>query len=168
MRGVDSHGVRLLTMYIRNIEGGAIVPHARPQIIKQDGAVTLIEGNWCFGQVSASLAVQQAIAAARQFGIGAATILHSLHIGRVGEYPEQIAKHNMLGITMCNANRATSPHGGMERLFGTNPIALAAPRRDGKLISTDFATSSKSINKLHDLPPARHVAARGRHPGQER
>jgi LDH2 family malate/lactate/ureidoglycolate dehydrogenase len=148
VRGADSHGVRLLTMYIRNIEIGAIVPAARPEIIKHDGAVTLIEGNWCFGQVSATLAVQQAVASAQQFGIGAATIVHSLHIGRVGEYPEQIAKHNMLGITLCNANRATAPYGGMERLFGTNPIALAAPRKDGKLISTDFATSAKSINKL--------------------
>lgn len=148
IKGVDSHGSRLLTMYQRQVAAGNIIPSARPEIIRQDGAVTLIEGHWCFGHVAARLAADHAIASAKAYGIGAASLVHSLHIGRVGEYSEQVAQAGMLGIAMCNANRATTPLGGMERMLGTNPIAMAAPRRDGQLLSVDFATSAKSINKL--------------------
>ena len=78
-------------------------------------------------------------------------MVHVLHIGRIGEYAEEIARHGMLGIVMCNANRAVSPYGGLQRMFGTNPLAMAVPRDDGRILLTDFATSSKSINKLHIL-----------------
>jgi uncharacterized oxidoreductase len=74
--------------------------------------------------------------------------VHVGHIGRVGDYVEQIAQENMLGIAMCNAGRAVTPYGGMRRMFGTNPIAMAVPRKDGRVLRCDFATSAKSVNKL--------------------
>ena len=148
IKGVDSHGSRLLAMYQRNVAAGHIIPTARPDIIRQDGAVTLLDGHWCFGHVGARLAAAHAIASAKAYGIGAATLVNCLHIGRVGDYSEKVAEAGMLGIVMCNANRATTPLGGMERMLGTNPIALAAPRQDGQMLSVDFATSAKSINKM--------------------
>lgn len=148
IKGVDSHGFRLITKYIGDIEHGMIVPAARPEIVRRDGAISLIEGHWCFGQVAGLLCVQLAVEGASQYGIGASTIVHVGHIGRVGEYVEQIAAHNMLGIAMCNAGQATTPFGGKKRMFGTNPIAMAVPRADGHVLRCDFATSVKSVNKL--------------------
>lgn len=148
VKGVDSHGVRLLTMYLRHVEAGSVVPTARAEIIRQDGAVTLIEGHWGFGHVPARQAAQLAAAAARQYGIGAASVVHVQHIGRVGEYAEDMARQGMLGIAVCNTSRTTTPYGAMQRMFGTNPLAMAVPRKDGKLLVADFATSTKSVNKL--------------------
>ena len=148
VKGVDSHGVRLLTMYLCHVEAGTIVPTARAEITRQDGAVTLIEGHWGFGQVPARQAARLAVDAAKQYGIGAASLVHVQHIGRVGEYAEEMAKHGMLGIAVCNTSRTTTPHGGMLRMFGTNPLAMAVPRGNGDLLVADFATSAKSVNKL--------------------
>jgi uncharacterized oxidoreductase len=148
IKGVDSHGCRLLHMYLRLIGSGAIVPGARPDVIQEEGAIVRLEGNWSFGQMAASLAAGRAIELARKHGIGAASLVHVQHIGRVGEYAEQIARAQMLGIVMCHASRVTTPYGGMQRVFGTNPIALAAPRQNGKVLAADFATSSKSVNRL--------------------
>jgi LDH2 family malate/lactate/ureidoglycolate dehydrogenase len=148
IKGVDSHGCRLLLKYVDDQTRGVIVPAAQPEITRHDGAISQIEGHWCYGQVAALLCVRQVVESARQFGVGAATIVHVSHIGRVGEYVEQIAQENMLGIAMCNAGRAVTPHGGMKRMFGTNPIAMAVPRKDGRVLRCDFATSAKSVNKL--------------------
>ena len=49
VKGVDSHGCRLLSMYLRNMEIGMIIPTARPKVTCQEGPMTLIEGNWAFG-----------------------------------------------------------------------------------------------------------------------
>ena len=148
VKGVDSHGCRLLKMYKRSVENGSIIPSARPEVMKQEGAIAQIEGHWGWGHVAARQAAGLAAASARTHGIGAASVVHVQHIGRVGEYSEIIARNGMLGIVTCNTGPTTTPYGGMSRTFGTNPIAMAAPRSNGKLLSVDFATSAKSVNKL--------------------
>ena len=147
-KAVDSHGCRLFPMYLRQLESGMIVPTARPEITQQDGPTTMIEGNWGFGHPTARIAAGHAIDTARKYGMGAATVVHVSHIARLGEYAEQIARENMLGLVVCNASAVTTPYGGMKRLFGTNPLALAVPRANGKILLADFATSAKSVNKL--------------------
>ena len=147
VRGMDSHGSRLLDMYVTQLQEGRLDPAGRVEI-RQDGAIASLEGHWGFGHVGARLAAQLAVEAAQKYGIGAASLVHVLHIGRLGDYAEYIAEHGMIGMVMCNANRATTPFGATMRVFGTNPIALGIPRRDGKYLVSDFATSTKSINRL--------------------
>jgi LDH2 family malate/lactate/ureidoglycolate dehydrogenase len=149
IKGVDSHGCRLLHQnYMRQLSNGMLTPTARAEIIRQDGATTIIEGNWGFGHPAGRLAARQAIASAREFGVGTASLIHVSHIARLGEYVEMIAEQNMLGMVACHAGNVTTPYGGMKRLFGTNPLALAVPRSGGKALVADFATSAKSVNKL--------------------
>ncbi len=147
-KGVDSHGCRLFPMYLRQIETGMIIPSARAEIISREGPTTMIEGHWGFGHPAARLAAQQTIAAAQEHGIGVTTLVHVSHIARLGEYAEQMAAQNMLGMLVCNAGAVTAPYGGMKRIFGTNPLAMAVPRRGGNVLLADFATSAKSVNKL--------------------
>jgi uncharacterized oxidoreductase len=55
----------------------------------------------------------------------------------------------MIGIAMANAAPAVAPYGGRKRILGTNPIAWAAPRADGKApICLDVATSQLAEGKL--------------------
>ena len=110
IRGVDSHGCRLLKMYSERIEkDGVIVPGARPEVLRQDGAAVFIDGHRGFGHVAARLAAQHVVEIARQTSVATASIINVHHIGRVGEYAEYIAEHGMLGIVVCHANAATTP-----------------------------------------------------------
>ena len=149
LKGVDSHGCRLLhENYMRNVNAGRLLPGARAEVTAQDGATTIMDGRWGFGHPPARMAAQHAIEAARRLGIGAASLIHVVHIARLGEYAEQIAAQNMLGIIMCHAGPVTTPYGGMKRMFGTNPLAIAVPRPGGRTLLADWATSAKSVNKL--------------------
>lgn len=149
LRGVDSHGSRMLAAYLRYYkETGTIVPDARPEIIAEDGAVLRVEGNWGWGQAAARFSAGLTVETARKYGVGVTSLAHVQHIGRLGEYSEQIARQGMLAAVVCNANRATTPFGGFQRIFGTNPLALALQRKNGLILSADFATSARSINKI--------------------
>jgi uncharacterized oxidoreductase len=70
---------------------------------------------------------------------------------------------------MSNAGRAVAPYGGRDRVMGTNPIAWAAPRADGKPpLSLDIATAAIAEGKVRvaktkgePVPPGVIVTAGG-------
>lgn len=149
LAGHDSHGVIRILHYLEMVRAGEVDPGAEPELLGTDGATARIDGKWGWGQLSMRLATETAIDLARQFGLGAAVVERSYHIGRVAPYVEQIARQGMIGLATSNAGRAVAPYGGKDRVMGTNPIAWAAPRADGKApICLDVATSSVAEGKL--------------------
>lgn len=149
LAGHDSHGVIRILHYVEMVRAGEVDPAVTPTLLGTDGATARIDGGWGWGQLSMQLATDTAIDLARQFGIGAAATIRSYHIGRVAPYVEQIARNGMIGLATSNAGRAVAPYGGKDRVMGTNPIAWAVPRADGKApICLDIATSSVAEGKL--------------------
>src|SRR5207237_2937223 len=149
LAGHDSHGVIRLAPYVADVRAGHVQPAARATIVSEQQATARIDGAWGWGQPAARLAAQTAIRLATQFGVGAATIDRCNHIGRVGEYVEMMARADMIGIALCNAGAAVAPYGGRERMLGTNPIAIAAPRSDGQApLLLDCATSGVAEGKV--------------------
>ena len=149
LAGHDSHGVIRILHYLEMVEAGEVFPTATPALLGTDGATARIDGGWGWGQLAMQLATETAIELARQFGLGAAAVARSYHIGRVASYVEQIAHAGMIGLATSNAGPAVAPYGGRDRVMGTNPIAWAAPRGEGKTpICLDVATSSVAEGKL--------------------
>ena len=89
LSGHDSHGVIRVTQYVAQIEAGEIVPSAEPEVLRETGATGLIDANRGFGHHSTAWTLDWAIDRAAQHGVALATIRHSTHIGRLGEYAEQ-------------------------------------------------------------------------------
>lgn len=147
--GHDSHGVLRLTSYAQMIDAGTIVPAAVPEVDRTDGATAHVDGHWGWGPVGARLAANTAVALAEQYGVGVVTVDHCAHIGRIGEYVEMIANAGMVGMALCNHYPSVAPFGGRERIFGTNPFALATPGGpDQPPIVVDFATAGVAEGKL--------------------
>lgn len=149
LAGHDSHGVIRILHYLEMVRAGEVDPTAQPVLLGTDGATARVDGGWGWGQLSMRLAVETALDLARQFGLGAAVVQRSYHIGRVAPYVEQIAHAGMIGLATANAGRAVAPYGSRDRVMGTNPIAWAVPRGDGQApICLDVATSSVAEGKL--------------------
>jgi LDH2 family malate/lactate/ureidoglycolate dehydrogenase len=69
---------------------------------------------------------------------------HMGHTGRIGAYPEAIARQGCLGIVVCSGPRSghfVAPFGGLEGRLATNPIADAYPVEGGSAVVADFSTS---------------------------
>ncbi len=169
LAGHDSHGVIRILHYVEMARAGKVNPVARPALLGTHGATARIDGDWGWGQPSMWLATHTAIDLAREFGLGAATVVRSYHIGRVAPYVEAIAAQGMIGIAMANAGPAVAPYGGRRRVMGTNPIAWAVPRGEGKApICLDIATAAIAEGKVRvarakgePVPPGMIVDAHG-------
>ncbi|NPV09510.1 MAG: Ldh family oxidoreductase [Anaerolineae bacterium] len=151
--GHDSHGVIRVPQYISAIRQGRIDPAARPEVESETACTARITGHWGWGQVAAWEATAVAIAKARQSGLAAVVLHSSNHVGRVGEYVEEIARHDMVGLATLNNHGAAmqvAPFGGRERRLSSNPIAFAAPT-SGDPILVDMTSSVVAEGKVRVL-----------------
>lgn len=164
LSGHDSHGVLRMPWYVTQIDQGQLKPGAEPHIIREFGATALFDAEKTFGQYSTIVALEWAMAAARQHGVAVATIRHSMHIGRLGEYPERAAAQGLVGIIGYGAAGAGTgivvPFGGRERFLGTNPWSLGFPAGEADPMVYDAATSTIAEGKIRvalskgtELPP---------------
>jgi LDH2 family malate/lactate/ureidoglycolate dehydrogenase len=172
LSGHDSHGVLRMRWYVDQIDKGQLKPDAEPHVVREFGATALIDAEQCFGQYSTIVALEWAIEAARQHGVAVATIRHSMHIGRLGEYPERAAAAGMVGIIGYGAAGTGTgivvPFGGRERFLGTNPWSFGVPAGDANPMIFDAATSVIAEGKIRvaqskgvELPPGRIIDESG-------
>lgn len=149
LAGHDSHGVLRLPAYLEGVRQGHIDPTSAPCLVSTSGAAAIVDACGGWGQPAMWLATHNAIDRAREVGLGAAVAHHCYHIGRVAPYVEAVAEAGMIGMAMANAAPAVAPFGGRSRVFGTNPIAWAVPRAEGKPpVCLDVATAGVAEGKL--------------------
>lgn len=163
MTGHDSHGLIRVPQYIDDVKAGRRDPKAEPEVVSESGAIVRVDGHHSFGQVVANFATEQAIAKAREHGVGLATMCSLGHVGRIGTYGEMAAREGMTAIMFTGllggAASIVPPFGGAERRFSTNPISIAFPYQPDSPLLLDFATSIGAEGKLrvyrargHELP----------------
>jgi delta1-piperideine-2-carboxylate reductase len=79
---------------------------------------------------------------ARSAGIAVLAIRNSHHFAALWPDVEPFAYEGLVALSVVNSMTCVVPHGADRPLFGTNPIAFAAPRADGEPIVFDLATSA--------------------------
>ncbi|AEC52766.1 malate dehydrogenase [Pyrococcus sp. NA2] len=147
LRGIESHGVQRLKRYVDGILSGAVNLRPNIRILREGPSYALVDGDEGLGQVVGYRAMRIAIEKARKSGIGVVVVRNSNHYGIAGYYALMAAEEGMIGISMTNSRPLVAPTGGIERVLGTNPIAIAAPTR-GRPFLLDMATSVVPIGKL--------------------
>ena len=151
LAGHDSHGIILLPTYIARIKRSHIVPGAPMEVERETANSARINGNWGFGYVVTTRAMEMAIAKARERQVAAITIYQQSHVGRLADYPMMAARAGMIGLITCDSGRgpkAVAPFGGREARLGTNPLSVAFPSDLEGPIFLDMATSAVAGGKL--------------------
>jgi LDH2 family malate/lactate/ureidoglycolate dehydrogenase len=148
LRGVDTHGVARLPIYLDRLRRGLVNarPSFRPQRVTPVAAV--LDAQNAFGFLAGLAAIREAVAIAQELGLGVVAVKHSTHFGMAATYVLEALEAGMIALVFSNASRAMPPWGGREALLGTSPLAAGAPAGAG---GTAF---------LLDMSPA--VAARGK------
>jgi (2R)-3-sulfolactate dehydrogenase (NADP+) len=101
---------------------------------------------FAFGALA--LAVDKLCELAPKKGIAVAAIAHSHHCGAAGYHVEVLARRGLVGLMFANTPRAIAPWGGRTGVFGTNPIAFAAPRKDKNPLVIDLSLSKVARGKI--------------------
>jgi LDH2 family malate/lactate/ureidoglycolate dehydrogenase len=73
------------------------------------------------------------------------------HFGIAGYHAMQALEHDMIGMAMTNASALVAPTFSIERMLGTNPIAVAIPANKQPAFVADFATTTAANGKLEIL-----------------
>lgn len=148
MRGITTHGVSKLPVYVRRIRSGGIDPAARPECLRTRGALACVDGHNGLGQVSATAAMSLAIQLALSHGVGVAVVRNSNHFGAAAYFALMAASRDLIGVAISNANPTMAPWGGADALLGTNPIAIAVPTGGEFPLVLDMACSTVSRGRI--------------------
>lgn len=160
-RGIDSHGIgRLKPIYIDRIDAGIMEPTTKIDIIKDEKAAAVLDGNNGLGHVVSKKAMEMAIEKAKEYGMGAAAVRNSTHYGIAGYFVTMATDAGMIGITGTNARPSIAPTFGVENMLGTNPLTFGLPTDEQFPFVLDCATSVTQRGKIEvygragkDLPP---------------
>ena len=149
LMGIDSHGAALLPLYAAQLEAGAVETAPAIEVVRDAGAVALLDAGRGLGHVPAMMAVDMAATRAEAGGIGAVAIRNSGHYGAAGVYARRLAERGLIGLSTSSVWRAAIvPTRGLEPRLGTNPFAFAAPSARGRPFLLDMATSTAAIGKI--------------------
>jgi len=151
LRGIESHGIGRLRMYIDRINKGLIEIINTSEITKESPTTAVIDGNHGIGMVIGYHAMNLAIKKAKGNGLGAVAVRNSTHFGIDGFYPLMAIKNNMIGMSFTNARPAVAPTFSNQPTLGTNPIAFGAPTDEDFPFLFDAATSITQRGKIEVL-----------------
>lgn len=151
LRGVDSHGVRLLPHYMKGVKGGRINPNPNYKFIRTFPSTGLLDADHTFGHAAGMEAAKKAIELANEAGTGHIAIYNSTHFGAAAYYALEIAKHDMVGMCFTNTDALVKTYAGKRPFLGNNPICFAAPCKDEGPFCLDMATSVVTFNKIRQL-----------------
>lgn len=151
LRGIDSHGIARLSGYVRLWEAKRINATPDIKIVHESPSTAVIDGDSGLGLVVAPFAMKVAIKKATQAGTGWVAIKNSNHFGIAGHHAMMALEHDMIGMAMTNASPLVAPTFAVERLLGTNPIAVAIPADKQPPFVADFATTTAANGKLEIL-----------------
>lgn len=146
-RGVASHGLARLPSYIKRVQAGLLEPNARPQVIKDDRSLVLLDGCNGFGPVAGVKAAELGAVRAASLGMCWVSVRNSNHFGMAGYYSRLLAQRGLAGIVMSNASPAVAAYGGKRAVLGTNPLSIAVPAT-GEPIVMDMATTVIARGKI--------------------
>jgi LDH2 family malate/lactate/ureidoglycolate dehydrogenase len=147
LKGVESHGVRWLDIYLKRIQAGSVKPVTTIKVVKEKAGLLLVDAQGGLGQVAFTKAIQMAIAKAKTTGVCAVGVRNTNHCGMLGFYTELATKANMAAITMTNSTPLMAPWGGTTLCIGTNPISFGVPTQ-GDPVILDMATSASARGKI--------------------
>ncbi|UEG50181.1 Ldh family oxidoreductase [Ferruginibacter lapsinanis] len=151
LRGVDSHGIARLTGYVRLWEAERINANPNIRIVHETPSTATVDGDKGLGLVVAPAAMQIAIDKAKNVGSGWVSVKNSNHFGIAGYHAMMALEDDMIGIAMTNASALVAPTFSVEKLLGTNPIAVAIPAGNEAPFVSDFATTTAANGKLEIL-----------------
>jgi (2R)-3-sulfolactate dehydrogenase (NADP+) len=146
--GQKGHGLSRLPSYAAQARAGKVDGHAVPSLRQTRPSVLMIDVGNGFAFPAVDLAIARLPAVAAGTGIAAAGFTRSHHFGVVGRHVERLAEAGLIALAFANTPKAIAPWGGRRALFGTSPVAFAAPQRAAPPLVVDMALSQVARGKI--------------------
>lgn len=169
LRGMSSHGILRLPVYVRRLQMGGFAPHGEARVLRESAATVLLDGRNGLGALLTRRAMERAIAKAREAGIAAVGIRNSNHNGEGAFHVLPAIAAEMIGIATSNGSPIMPVYGGRRPFTAPLPVTIGVPANEVPPILLDMALGMSSRGKILDhaergvpLPAGWMVDADGR------
>jgi (2R)-3-sulfolactate dehydrogenase (NADP+) len=146
--GQKGHGLSRVPSYAAQAKAGKVDGHAVPEARRTRPGSLMVDCRHGFAFPAFDLVIAQLPALAAANGIAAAGFTRSHHFGVAGRHVERLAEAGLVALAFGNTPQAMAPWGGRRPLFGTNPIAFAAPLGSRPPLVVDMALSQVARGKI--------------------
>lgn len=172
-RGIPSHGVARLPRYVRGLEIGLMRVDAVPEVVRETATSLVVDAHGAMGAPVSVRTMRQVVHKAQTAGAAFGAVRDSNHFGIAGYYAMLALEADLIGIAMTNTAALGVPTFGRNPMFGTNPLAFAAPADEEGAFVLDMATTVVTRGKIElyhrekkQLPEGWAVDAEG-HPASD-
>lgn len=146
--GQSGHGFSRVAAYAAQARSGKVDGFALPTVTASASALLTVDAGGGFAFPAITAAIEALATLTPKTGIAGAGIHHSHHCGQLGAHVERLAERGLAALMVANSPKAMAPWGGSEALFGTNPIAFAAPREGQAPLVVDLSLSKIARGKV--------------------
>lgn len=167
-QGLGSHGLSRVAQYATHLKNGRANGRAEPRVLRRKGAAVIIDAGAGLAFPACDLAMDEAIATAREHGVAVVGVVRSHHAGVIVDHLRAVASAGMVGLGFANSPAAMPAAGGKHPIFGTNPVAAVFPRRGKDPLMVDLSLSEVARGKVmvaakngQPIPPGWALDANG-------
>ena len=168
-RGIPSHGVARLQRYVNGLQTRLMVPDAPLEVLVNTPSSLVLHAHGGMGAPASVRAMTAIIEKAERNGAAFGCVRDSNHFWIAGHYAMMALEHDMLGIAMTNTAALGVPTFGRQVMYGTNPLAFAAPADKAGAFVLDMSTTVVTRGKIEvynrldkELPDGWAVDSTGR------
>lgn len=144
------------------------VPPGEVRIVRETSTSAVIDGGDNVGYVVSIAAIDKAMEIARRSGVAVVVANNTWFSGRLAYYVERAARQGFVAMHTTNTTARVAPFGGIDRVMGTNPFAIAFPSADEPLVidigtsATTWGDVALAKTKGEPLPAGQAVDLQGR------
>lgn len=109
-------------------------PAGAIRVVRESATSALIDGGDNIAYVVSITAIDKAIEICRKSGVAVVGVNNTWFSGRLSYYVERAARQGYVAIHTTNTTARVAPHGGIDRVMGTNPFAIAFPSEDDPMV----------------------------------
>lgn len=146
--GQSGHGLQRVASYAAQAAAGKVDGHAVPAIEEAAPGALRVDVAHGFFYPAFDRVLGRLPEMAKRQGIAVAGFYRSHHCGVAGHSAERLADAGCVALMFANTPAAMAPWGGATRLFGTNPIAFAAPLPGREPLVIDMSLSKVARGKI--------------------
>ncbi|NKC16453.1 MAG: Ldh family oxidoreductase [Gammaproteobacteria bacterium] len=147
--GQKGHGASRIPSYAAQSRSGKVDGFAAPSCTEIGPGAVRIDARCGFAYPALELAIEALRQRAPESVVALASIGNSHHSGVAAHHVAPLAKAGLIGLSFGNGPQGIAPWGGNKGLFGTNPVAFAAPRAQAPPLVIDMSLSKVARGKVN-------------------
>ncbi len=146
--GSHSHGLFRIPGYVASLNSGKVNRNANPKVENITPVLIRCDADNAYAPLAHARCLNLLAEAAKTYGIAMVQITRSHHFAALWPETEALAEQGLVAFSCVNYMPMVAPYGAKEKVYGSNPIAFAWPRKNKPPVVFDMATAAMAMGDI--------------------